>query len=315
MPAGAGTEGFLGAGGYAGKVLIPAFRAAGAGLHTIASSGGVNAAELGRKFGFGAATTDVESVLSNGGIDTVVIATRHDSHADLICRALEAGKHVFVEKPLAMRVEEIDRIEGVYRGLSRKPLLMVGFNRRFAPQVVRARQLLAGVRGPKSFIYTVNAGSIPAGHWTVDPESGGGRIVGEACHFLDLLRHLAGCRASATRTSRVDDQTVTITVEYEDGSAGTVHYFANGHKMFPKERLEIFAGGRILQLDNFRVLRGFGWPGFGTMRLWRQDKGAVACAAAFVRAVRNGGPAPIDFAELMEVARTTCEVADASGEA
>jgi len=304
-----GTVGLIGAGAYATKVLIPAFRNAGAELHTIASSGGATAAHAGRKFGFAEATTDIDALLGNPKLDTVVIATRHDSHASLVCRALQAGKHVFVEKPLAIREEELGEIEGVWGSLECRPLLMVGFNRRFAPQVVRMRQLLESVREPKVFVYTVNAGRVPAGHWTLDPRTGGGRIRGEACHFIDLLRHLAGCAAESLKVTRLDEQSVSIGVSYVDGSTGTVHYLANGDKSFPKERLEVFCGGRILQLDNFRTMKGYGWPGFRSMRLWRQDKGANACVAAFVKAVREGGPSPIPFGELVEVARVTLQAA------
>jgi predicted dehydrogenase len=268
------------------------------------------AAQAGRKFGFLEATTDIDALIANPKLDTVVIATRHDSHAPLVCRALQAGRHVFVEKPLALREEELDEIEGVWARLERRPLLMVGFNRRFAPHVVRMRELLQGVRGPKAFVYTVNAGSVPPEHWTLDPRTGGGRIRGEACHFLDLLRNLAGCAAESLKVARLDDQSVSIGVSYRDGSTGTVHYFANGHKSFPKERLEVFCAGRILQLDNFRTLRAYGWPGFRTMRLWRQDKGANTCVAAFLKAVRQGAPSPIPFEELIEVSRTTIQAAN-----
>jgi predicted dehydrogenase/threonine dehydrogenase-like Zn-dependent dehydrogenase len=307
-PAGA-VIGFIGAGGYASKVLIPAFKKTGAHLASIASNGGLSAAHAGRKFGFEEATTDVDAILANPSIDTVAIATRHDSHATLVCRALRAGKHVFVEKPLALNSEQLDDIEATWRSLSQPPLLMVGFNRRFAPQVLRIRQLLNSVKEPKSLIYTVNAGSIAHDHWTHDPETGGGRIAGEACHFIDLLRFVVGSPARDVQTTRQSSDTVSITITYEDGSIGTVHYFATGHKSFPKERLEVFAGGRILVLDNFRHLIGFGWPRFKRMRLWHQDKGAVEMAAAFVSAIRAGTSSPIPFDELLEVSRTTLKAA------
>jgi predicted dehydrogenase len=310
LPAVKGNVGFIGAGGYATKTLIPAFKDAGAGLVSVASGAGVSAAHAGRKFGFLEATTDVDAILRDGHVDTVVIATRHNTHAGLVCRALEAGKHVFVEKPLAMTGEQVDEIESVYNRLESRPLLMVGFNRRFAPHILKIRGLLRSVPGPKAFVYTVNAGPVPPEHWTLNPETGGGRIAGEACHFLDLLRHLAGSPIVALHAVKLDGQTASIAVTYADGSIGSIHYLANGHKGFPKERLEVFGGGRILQLDNFRRLRAFGWSGFRTMRLWRQDKGANACASAFLKAVRDGAPSPIPFAELIEVARFTIKAAD-----
>jgi predicted dehydrogenase len=193
---------------------------------------------------------------------------------------------------------------------------MVGFNRRFAPQVVRMRALLEAQSGLKSMIMTVNAGSIPAGHWTQDFDIGGGRIVGEACHFIDLLRHLAGspivsCHRQAMASETGD--TVSLTLSFADGSLGAIHYFANGNKAFPKERLEVFAGGQILRLDNFRSLTGFGWKGFRAMNLWRQDKGQKACVAAFLDAIRKGGPDPIPYDEITEVSRVAIELARLDG--
>jgi predicted dehydrogenase len=185
---------------------------------------------------------------------------------------------------------------------------MVGFNRRFAPQVQKVKQLLNGVTGPKSFIMTVNAGAIPADHWTQDPEAGGGRIIGEACHFIDLLRFLAGVPLTSWQRMTMDSQTqdtVSIQLGFADGSIGTVHYFANGCKAFPKERLEVFAAGRVLQLDNYRKLTGFAWPGFSKMNLWRQDKGQLACARAFVHSIKSGGAAPISAEEVFEVTRVS----------
>ena len=189
---------------------------------------------------------------------------------------------------------------------------MVGFNRRFAPQVQKMKELLQSVAGPKALVMTVNAGMIPAEHWTQDLEVGGGRILGEACHFIDLLRHLVGesiiGHHRLAMKSELGD-TVSLQLRFADGSIGTVHYFANGSKAFPKERLEVFAQGRVLQLDNFRKLTGFGWPGFRRMNLWRQDKGQKACAAAFVQTLQAGGKAPIPWEEIHEVTRVTIELA------
>jgi predicted dehydrogenase/threonine dehydrogenase-like Zn-dependent dehydrogenase len=314
MTGGRAVLGFVGSGNYATAVLIPAFKAAGARLKTVASSGGVSGLHAGRKFGFEATTTDTASLWADRDVNAVVVTTRHDSHAGFVLQALAAGKHVFVEKPLCLTLDELAQIEAVKAGAA-APMVMVGFNRRFAPQVQKIGTLLKGVTGPKCFVMTVNAGAIPAEHWTQDPEVGGGRIVGEACHFIDLLRFLAGARIAGHQVTRMDSQTgdsVSISLKFEDGSMGLVHYLANGSKAFPKERLEVFAAGRVLQLDNFRKLKGFGWPGFGTMNLWRQDKGQKACAAAFVQAVAKGGPAPIPFDEIAEVARVTIEVAKAA---
>ncbi len=301
---------FIGAGNYAGAVLIPAFKAAGAQLAQIASSGGASSVHQGRKFGFAEATTDSAALLADPRVDAVVVTTRHDSHADYVVRALGAGKHVFVEKPLALSLDGLARVEAAANARPDR-CVMVGFNRRFAPHVVKIKQLLAGAPGAKTLVMTVNAGAIPAQHWTHDPAVGGGRLVGEGCHFFDLLRFLVGEPIDSFHVTRMDADTadsVNVSLRFTDGSMGTVLYLANGSKAFPKERLEVFAAGRVLQLDNFRRLTGFGWPGFKQMNLWRQDKGQKACAAAFLRAVSSGGASPIALAELLEVGRVSIEI-------
>lgn len=313
-----GTVAFIGAGNYAGRVLIPAFKAAGAQLQSVASGGGVSAVHFGRKFGFRKASTDWAECVADPQVDTVVVATRHDAHARQVLAALRAGKHVFCEKPLCLTLEELTEIE---KEANERPgqVLMAGFNRRFAPQVVKIKQLLASVTEPKSFIMTVNAGAIPPEHWTQDKTVGGGRIVGEGCHFIDLLRHLAGApivdwhaqALGAHPGLAVRDDKAALTLRFADGSVGTVHYLANGDKGFPKERLEVFCAGRVLQLDNFRVLRGWGWKGFSRLRLWRQDKGQAACARAFLDAVRGHAPAPIPLEEVLEVSRASIEAQQA----
>jgi predicted dehydrogenase/threonine dehydrogenase-like Zn-dependent dehydrogenase len=303
--------GFVGSGNFATAVLIPAFKTAGARLKVVASSGGVSGLYAGRKFGFEAATTDTASLWSDESLNAVVITTRHDSHAGFVLQALAAGKHVFVEKPLCLSLQELATIEAAQSQANR--MVMVGFNRRFAPHVQKIKSLLRGVRGPKVFVMTVNAGSVPPEHWTQDLAVGGGRIIGEACHFIDLLRYLAGeviVSHSSMRMDALTPDTVTIQLSFYDGSIGTIHYLANGTRAFPKERLEVFVSGRVLQLENFRKLTAFGWPGFRKMNLWWQDKGQNACAAAFIKAIRNGGVAPIAFAEIVESSRVSIELAE-----
>ncbi|KQW81322.1 dehydrogenase [Devosia sp. Root413D1] len=301
------TIGLIGSGNYATGILLPALQATGARLKVVASSAGVSGMHAARKFGIETATTDVAAVLADEAIDAVVIATRHDSHADLVIRALQAGKHVFVEKPLAITAAELEAIAAAYEATGGSPpTLMVGFNRRFAPHVVQLRKLLGSE--PKAMVMTVNAGAIPSSHWTQDREQGGGRLIGEACHFVDLLRHVAGSSIISARLNRMvstTGDTASIDLGFADGSIGTIHYFANGTKAFPKERLEVFSAGRVAQLDNFRTLTGFGWPGLKRQRLWRQDKGQAVCIGAFIDALANGGPSPIAFEELIEVSRAT----------
>jgi len=312
--------GVVGAGNYASRVLIPAFRSAGAQLHTIVTAGGTSGVILGEKTGFLEASTDVTAMLNDSEIDTVVIATRHDTHARLAGMALDAGRHVFVEKPLAIDRQGLDALVASYLEAHRAgagPQLMVGYNRRFAPHILKMKEMLGSVAEPKSFIMTMNAGDIPKEHWTQDPSVGGGRIIGEACHYIDLMRFLsaspivsaeARCMGRAGGMAAQDDR-ASLTLGFEDGSFGTILYLANGASSFPKERIEVFAGGRVLQLDNFRRMKGFGWPGFKTMNLWRQDKGQDACVSAFLNALEKGIPAiPPD--ELFEVAGVTLDIAE-----
>jgi predicted dehydrogenase/threonine dehydrogenase-like Zn-dependent dehydrogenase len=312
--------GFIGAGNYASRMLIPAFKLAGAQFHTVVTAGGINGVIHGGKAGFLEAGTDVDEMLANPIINTIAIVTQHNTHANFVSKSLAAGKNAFVEKPLAIDYEGLRTVRLAFDAANsdgKRPQLMVGFNRRFAPQIQKMKSLLRSTKSPKSFIMTMNAGAIPATHWTQDPQVGGGRIIGEACHFIDLMRFLAGSpiiSVQARRMGNVHDvhgpeDNASITLGFEDGSFGTIMYLANGSASFPKERIEVFAAGRVLQLDNFRRLKGFGWPGFKKFNLWKQDKGQSACAAAFLEAVAKGEPAiPID--EIFEVAKVSIEVAE-----
>jgi predicted dehydrogenase/threonine dehydrogenase-like Zn-dependent dehydrogenase len=313
---------FIGAGNYATSVLIPAFRGKGARLKTIASANGVSGTYAARKFGIEISTTETDAILSDPEVSAVVIATRHSSHAKWVCDALGAGKHVFVEKPLAMSMFEFEAVERAYQDRQARgaaPIVAVGFNRRFAPHIGKAKSLLSGIAAPKSILITVNAGAIPPDHWTQDPAVGGGRIVGEVCHFLDLMRYLVGESIASVSTTALKDpgsalavpDTCTVSVTFADGSMGTVHYLSNGHRAVPKERIEIFADGRVIRIDNYRSMTVYGWPKVGPLRLWRQDKGQSQCAAAFLESLQTG-ITPIPFAELLEVGRATVQASDSA---
>lgn len=315
--------GFIGAGNYASRILIPAFKTAGGQLHTLVTAYGVNSVIHGKKSGFLRASTDVVGMLAEPEVNTVIIATQHNTHSKYVIDSLNANKNVWVEKPLAIDRDGLALIESTYfnthssdKGIA-GPQLMVGFNRRFAPQVQKMHELLSSVMAPKSLIITVNAGFIPKDHWTQDPLVGGGRIIGECCHFIDLMRFLVGQKivsvsgrsmvAGSSRTIMEDRSSITL--GFEDGSFGTILYLANGASNFPKERIEVFTDGKVLQLDNFRRLKGYGWKGFKKLNLWSQDKGQQACPAAFIKGVRDGIPCiPAD--EIFEVARVTIEAND-----
>ena len=316
--------GFIGAGNYASRILIPAFQKAGAKLHTIVTANGINSVIQGRKAGFLNGSTDVDGMLKDPGVNTVVIATQHNSHANYVIDSLNAGMNVWVEKPLAIDSKSLSLIEAAYQKIHDEadfpnpvPQLMVGFNRRFSPHIKKMYELLSRVSSPMSVIVTVNAGFIPKDHWTQDPLKGGGRIIGECCHFIDLIRFLVGKKivsingqamfSGSARDIMVDQSSITL--GFEDGSFGTIVYLSNGASSFPKERVEVFTEGKVLQLDNFRKLKGFGWSGFKKMSLWSQDKGQNDCAAAFVAAVETGIPC-IPIEEIFEVARITIQAND-----
>jgi predicted dehydrogenase len=303
-------------------VLIPSFKKAGAILNTIATSGGTNGVYHGKKAGFELASTDLNAIWGNPAIDAVVIATRHNQHAQQVTKALKMGKHVFVEKPLAITLGELDEIESaasLAKTVDGHALhLMVGFNRRFSPLAVRMKELLDRTREPKVIVVTVNAGSIPVDHWTQDLEVGGGRIVGEGCHFVDLMRFLVGnsivghheTMVGASSSAQVRNDKVGMMLNFADGSMGTIHYLANGGNVFPKERVEVFCGDAVLQLDNFRSLRGYGWPGFRNRKLWRQNKGQEACVESFLTAIRTGDEQAIPIEEIFEVSRISIEISE-----
>jgi predicted dehydrogenase len=254
-------------------------------------------------------------VLDNPAIDTAFIMTRHSSHARLASDALRAGKHVFVEKPLAIGSDGLEEVRKAFEA-SADRLLMVGFNRRFAPMIAAMKRALSGVIEPSSLIITVNAGRLPSSHWTVRPEEGG-RIIGEGCHFVDLARFLIGHSISTVRAiglpaapgTHASGDSAIVALGFEDGSTAAIHYLANGAASFPKERVELFNGGRILQMENYLALRPFGWPGVKASKVWRQDKGHRMCVSAFMNAVRGGEASPIPAAEIFEVHQATFEAA------
>jgi len=302
--------GVIGAGNFTGQVLLPAIVATGARLHTIASNGGVTGSHHGRKFGFENSTTDTQALIENPEINTLFITTRHDSHARLVIQALQAGKHVFVEKPLAISHAQLDDVEEVLCTSSTQ--LMIGFNRRFSPLVADMKRARETVSGPVAMTMLVNAGELPANHWTQDAEVGGGRIVGEGCHFIDLLRYLADAAIVSLHSSTMDSacsDTVLITLEFSDGSVGSIQYLSNGHKDMSKERLELFADGKVLQLDNFRRLTAMGWSSVKSRKLSKQDKGHQAEVLAFIQSIRSGVEAPIPCTQLLEVSRWSLRAA------
>ena len=288
--------------------LLPAIKPVGARLKTVADINGVAGAHAGRKFGFEQATNDYKQLLADPEINTVIITTRHDLHAPIVVEALKAGKHVAVEKPLCLNREQLAQVRQAYEQADGRQLL-VGFNRRFSPHAEKMRELVAVRNGPICMSCLINAGAIPADVWIQNSDIGGGRIIGEGCHWLDLMSYIAGSpivSVSAAMVGRdsgakVRGDKMSITTTFADGSLGSLHYFANGHKSYPKETMELFCDGKVLHLDNFRKLKGYGWSGFKQMNLWRQDKGHKAEYGRFIERIAAGGEALIPFDEIENV--------------
>jgi polar amino acid transport system substrate-binding protein len=301
---------FIGLGNYAKGVLLPAFRRAnGVRLTTVVTATGISASHAGDKHNFAAVATDAAAALSDPATDTVVIATRHDTHAELAAEALRAGKHVFCEKPLAL---DIEGLETVLTSAANAPgILTVGFNRRFAPLLVKARQALDPRSGPLVMLYRINAGVIPADNW-IQRAEGGGRIIGEVCHFVDALTFLAGCVPVEVQAVSARDHrdAVSILARFADGSTGTIVYSSLGDPSVPKESIEVFASGRVVQLADFRRLT-VTRNGRSKVSKGAQDKGQQALVESFIAAVSGKSAAPIPLTELAAVTAATFAIEEA----
>src|SRR3989304_3205508 len=311
--------GVLGAGSFANAVLLPAIKKVGdIELVGIASTGGLHAQHSGKKFGFRYATSNDDEIINDPGINTVAILTRHDSHAELVIKALKAGKHVFVEKPLAINSTQLSAVSKQLKAES-CPLIAVGFNRRFSPLARQLQSLFSSLQEPKYVHYRVNAGLIPLNHWTQDPEIGGGRIFGQGCHFVDFITFLVGAppisvtahalpdNGPALRVSKgkYREDNVSMMFTFPDGSIGVVDYLANGDKSFPKERVEVFCEGMVAVLDDFKALQTVKDGRKKEERLSAQDKGWVAEWKLFAKSIREGGAPPIPYEQLIGVTKST----------
>jgi predicted dehydrogenase len=311
--------GMLGAGNFATAILLPAMQQVkDIEFVGISTGSGVSARHVGERFGFSFCATDERELFEDSSINTIVIATRHNAHERQVIAALRAGKNVFCEKPLCIREEELAEIIGVHESIP-APRLMVGFNRRFAPLAIKMKQFFSDIREPLSINYRVNAGYIPQTHWTQNPEQGGGRIIGEACHFVDLLTFLTRSTpvrvfaAPLANDGRYNEDNLHITLQFENGSVGTITYLANGDKSIPKERVEVFAAGSIAILDDFRTLEltRDAKRDRMTSKL-RQDKGHRGEWEAFVDAIRTGTQSPIAFREIVATTLTTFRALDSA---
>lgn len=313
-PSAAVRVGMIGAGTYARKFLLPNLKNYGVDFRKIATASGLSANDVGSQYGFASCVSDAAQVIEDAESNLLVIATRHNTHASLSQLALESGKHVFVEKPLAMNDDELDGVINAAQHSSGR--LMVGYNRRFSPSARMAAEFFASRQSPLSILYRVNAGRIPSDRWIQDPVEGGGRIIGEVCHFIDLMQFLTGsltkrvyAESIASRDSEIPAaDSVFITLKFADGSNGTIAYLAEGDKALAKERIEIFGEGKSCVIDDFRRVSMFSGGRETSKKSLGQDKGQTAEVKALCDLVKNGGDSPISLDDLVATTRATFRI-------
>jgi predicted dehydrogenase len=304
--------GVIGAGSFARSILLPELKKiSNISLNTIVTKTGASANFAQDNFGFNSAATDTAAIMNNKTINAVLIATRHDSHAELAIRALSKGKAVLVEKPLGLTNEELNSVKEARKNSN--SFIQVGFNRRFAPLTSKACDVLEKIQGPRFMIFRINAGNIPADSWLHEPLEGGGRVIGEMCHFIDLARHFSKSKittvqASSARNLNKTSDDITANLQFEDGSLATIAYTSLGDPSFPKERYEIFTSNNVIILDNFKSLSVTTNGSTKNYSNSNQDKGFREELIAFTNAVSMGGPGLIDENEFFETSYATLAV-------
>ncbi len=306
--------GLVGAGGYAKNFLLPNFKTNGVEFHGVATAAGISAKETAKQYGFNYCASNSDEILKDEKVNLIVIATRHDSHALLAQHALEQGKNVFVEKPLAMNDEELNAVLNAAKTSNKT--LMIGFNRRFSPLVKQAKEFFAERRNPLSILYRINAGHIPRSHWVQDPKIGGGRIIGEVCHFIDTMQFLTGsvttrvyAEAVTTRNHEITaEDSVFITLRFSDGSNGTIAYLSEGDKALEKERIEIYGGEKTFIIDDFRYATAYKKGRETKTKLRNQDKGQTEEVRTVCSVILEGKPAPVTLEDLMATTRATFRI-------
>ena len=303
-----GVLGIVGAGNFTSSVILPNLKKISANIKYIASSRGLTSTIMAKKYGISNSTSDYQEILKDTDIDLLLITTRHNMHAVMVLEAIRAGKSVFVEKPLAIKETEMEEIIATYKESNVN--VSVGFNRRFAPLAEKMKSLLGSNETPINIVATMNAGAIPADFWVHDMEIGGGRIIGEACHYIDLCTYLSGskvvsvCMNALGVNPQENTDNASILLKYKNGSNAVINYFSNGSKSYAKERLEVFSQQRTLVMDNWRKLVGYGFKGFSKVRS-RQDKGHLNQFEALLKQQKNGGKPIIPFDEIVNTTRAS----------
>ena len=301
-----GVLGIIGAGNFTKMTMLPALKGSGAVYKYIASAGGVSANALAKKYGFANSTTDLNEILTDAEIDLVAITTRHDSHAHLIVQALAAGKHVFVEKPLALNHDQLTSVINAYEKYQGS--ITVGFNRRFSPHAIKVKSLLGSA--PINAVITINSGFIPANSWVHDIQTGGGRIIGEACHFIDLATFFTGSKVSSVCMNAMgqhpasNTDNASIILRYNNGSNVVINYFSNGSKSYPKERIEVYSQESTAVIDNFRVTSGYGFKNFRRLKTGL-DKGHTKQFSQLMDYIRTGENPLCDFDEIVNTTKAS----------
>jgi predicted dehydrogenase/threonine dehydrogenase-like Zn-dependent dehydrogenase len=302
-----GRISIIGAGNFTKMTMMPVLKKAGADIRYIVSAGGVSGTHLAKKYQAGFSSTNFEDALNDKETDAVIITTRHNLHAEMVIKGLEANKHVFVEKPLAIFEEELQPVINAYQKYGKT--ITVGFNRRFSPYIVKAKSLIGSGEGT-NIVITANAGAIPLNHWVHDRAVGGGRIIGEGCHFIDLASFIVNSEPeqvianALTKNPSETSDNVSILIKYKNGSQAVVNYLSNGHKSYSKERVEIYNQGRVLIIDNFRKMNGYGFKNFSSMSS-TQDKGHKNQFAKYLEFLRKGGEPIISFNEIVNTTKAT----------
>ena len=304
-----GVVGIIGAGNFTNMTVLPSLKGSGANLKTIASAGGLSGTQLSKKHGISYSTTDYKEILNDKDIDTVIITTRHGSHAKLVIESLNAGKNTFVEKPLALTNDELDKIElSIENNQSSK--LTVGFNRRFSSHLLKVKESMGDGSGAVNIIATMNAGFIPKDHWVHDLETGGGRILGEACHLIDVCVFLTGslvesvCMNNLGESSGSVTDNASILLKFQNGSNAVINYFSNGSKKYSKERVEVYSQERTWVVDNYRKTEAFGVKGFKTLKT-KMDKGHKTQFHELIKRTQNGGEPLIPILEIINVTQAS----------
>jgi predicted dehydrogenase len=305
---GNGIVGIIGAGNFTSAMILPCLKKTPAFLKYISSSSGLTGTTLAKKYKIANSTTDNSIILEDKEVELIMITTRHNSHAKFVIDALMCGKNVFVEKPLALHEEELEKVIESYKRSGKS--LTVGFNRRFAPFAIQMKNILGSADTPMNIIATINAGFIPSNIWVHDLEIGGGRIIGEACHFIDLITFLTGSKVKSVCMNSMgihvhkNTDNASILLKYENGTNGVINYFSNGSKAYAKERIEVYHQERTLVMDNWKKLQGYGFKNFKSASS-SQDKGHQNQFNLLIKSVQQGGTQIIPFDDLVNTTRAS----------